>query len=553
LSIESIVLHWLLSLKIQNQNNNNHWNLTSMPSNSRRHTPAVLDEAIAAEMQEQYRLDFVRRNEERLHRQRASAPTADIETSRKNRAVSDEEFARRLAQEENERQKRSLTQEERDAALARRLAQGEEVVLGPDGNVTTMSSNRIRSQARAITTPSQEEMDAELAMRIARGDNQANASHGDDADRLMAQRLQLEEVARQRYLRRQGSSRPSSFEDEEDEETRRARQVAQEMEDGELARRYSTYDEYEQGVTRRQLRHLQQTRAARRGWCLRNFPFVCIFLSIIIALLFTFNVIDFSETRPGKQLQDIFDFDDWIDPDPYGEVNITQPEAAFSWENNGAGLELNLLNALDDSWQTAYATALANWENGSPDALSLTTEQIPYESVCDAVTGVMKVCNGDYGDTRYRGINEVLLDKRTNRIFSSAARMNDFYLKRESSAQRQYTMCHELGHGFGLPHWDEDFFNRDLGNCMDYTNNPEKNMKPDESNFQFLADLYGEVGGQVGSQVNGMDQGNVMAPTDDAVVQQQSPQDGVTQGRQRNGGRLRRTMEYEHAVPRVGS
>lgn len=64
-------------------------------------------------------------------------------------------------------------------------------------------------------------------------------------------------------------------------------------------------------------------------------------------------------------------------------------------------------------------------------------------------------------------------------------------------------MCHELGHGFGLPHWDEDFFNRNMGNCMDYTSNPRSNRKPDRSNFEFLAELYGEVGSTPSSASSG--------------------------------------------------
>jgi hypothetical protein len=55
----------------------------------------------------------------------------------------------------------------------------------------------------------------------------------------------------------------------------------------------------------------------------------------------------------------------------------------------------------------------------------------------------------------------------------------------------QYTMCHEVGHAFGLPHSDEDFENEDLGNCMDYSRNFEVSKHPDESNYNYLADLYG--------------------------------------------------------------
>merc|ERR1712194_396718 len=81
------------------------------------------------------------------------------------------------------------------------------------------------------------------------------------------------------------------------------------------------------------------------------------------------------------------------------------------------------------------------------------------------------------------------LGQRT--IINSIAKLNQYYLDFENDAQKLYTSCHELGHGFGLPHWDEDFYNKDLGNCMDYTQNPHKSSKPDESNFYYLAQLYG--------------------------------------------------------------
>jgi hypothetical protein len=58
---------------------------------------------------------------------------------------------------------------------------------------------------------------------------------------------------------------------------------------------------------------------------------------------------------------------------------------------------------------------------------------------------------------------------------------------------RQYTMCHEIGHGLGLPHTDEDFYNQDTGNCLDITNRPENNMQPDRENFITLKKEYGKI------------------------------------------------------------
>ena len=50
-----------------------------------------------------------------------------------------------------------------------------------------------------------------------------------------------------------------------------------------------------------------------------------------------------------------------------------------------------------------------------------------------------------------------------------------------------------IGHGFGLPHSDETFWNRDLGNCLDYTTRYEGNKSPDRSLYEFLEQLYGTV------------------------------------------------------------
>jgi hypothetical protein len=82
---------------------------------------------------------------------------------------------------------------------------------------------------------------------------------------------------------------------------------------------------------------------------------------------------------------------------------------------------------------------------------------------------------------------------RNDVIIASSAKMNDYYLSDNNKAQKQYTMCHEIGHGFGLPHTDENFYNSDLGECMDYTSNPQNNKKPGPANFEFLAVMYGTI------------------------------------------------------------
>jgi hypothetical protein len=201
-----------------------------------------------------------------------------------------------------------------------------------------------------------------------------------------------------------------------------------------------------------------------------------------------------------------------LETDPYAGTNGTE----YMWDgaSGSGGLELELLNALTDDWQSYFDQAVTDWESGTPDALSLTTKQITAESKCSPVDGVMKVCNGDYGDTGWRGINEYATIN--DRIISSSAKMNEFYLTKADTTERQYTMCHEIGHGFGLPHTDENFYNPVQGNCLDYTEiQKSANLKPGQVNYDKLAGLYGVVGERrlrrVTSSVNNED-GNEKAP-----------------------------------------
>ena len=71
--------------------------------------------------------------------------------------------------------------------------------------------------------------------------------------------------------------------------------------------------------------------------------------------------------------------------------------------------------------------------------------------------------------------------------------MNEHYLLNADYDERLYTMCHELGHGYGLPHTDENFNNKDLGNCLDYTNRPSNNLRPGLANCNRLLEMYGAV------------------------------------------------------------
>lgn len=202
--------------------------------------------------------------------------------------------------------------------------------------------------------------------------------------------------------------------------------------------------------------------------------------------LSNFDFPDFSDF--SGVLDNFTDFGGGFNNDPFVGDNVTS-----EWDNGGEnnGLELELVNALDDNWQQELVLAVTDWENGDPDALTLTTTKGEVDNDCKAIDGVMKICNGNYGETGWLGINEIMSTVKTGIIVNSVAKMNEHYLNNADFIERQYTMCHEIGHGFGLPHTDENFDNADLGNCLDYTRTPKNNLHPDVTNFNRLVSLYG--------------------------------------------------------------
>lgn len=254
------------------------------------------------------------------------------------------------------------------------------------------------------------------------------------------------------------------------------------------------YDQRQQQQQQRQPRQEASSTAAERKpqetnskrWTcgrlcfLLGFPVVVLGV-VVVVLYVTLGGLPFLPKGSIPVLDDLVD--------PFEGVD---PNEAPKWDHASNGnLRLVVLNALDPKWDSQFARAVQEWDNGSPDVLTLTTRRVRVDPDCDAVAGRLKVCNGDYGETDWYGINALLLTNGGRTIRASTARLNDGLLDRSSAERKQYTMCHEIGHGFGLPHTDENFFNGNLGNCMDYTNNPRSNQSPDASNFNFLQQMYG--------------------------------------------------------------
>jgi hypothetical protein len=132
----------------------------------------------------------------------------------------------------------------------------------------------------------------------------------------------------------------------------------------------------------------------------------------------------------------------------YGGDPMLGDNTTVNWDEqyvmrDDGGLHLTLQNALDDTWQSEFEAAVADWKES--DALQLTTERVAVDYNCNRVDGVMVVCNANFGETGWVGINEnsILGDV----VVSSVAKMNEYYLRNADFDHRRFTMCHEIGHG----------------------------------------------------------------------------------------------------------
>jgi len=137
--------------------------------------------------------------------------------------------------------------------------------------------------------------------------------------------------------------------------------------------------------------------------------------------------------------------------DPSGR-NTTLP---WKVPQNGTGLNLLILNALNDSWTPIFTEYIEAWDAGydNVDPVTLKVQRVEYDADCRPFPDSVKVCNGDYGKTNWRGMNIVLL--RHGYIVYSVIKLNDYWLYSGREVDMRYTMCHELGHGIGLAHSDE--------------------------------------------------------------------------------------------------
>lgn len=123
---------------------------------------------------------------------------------------------------------------------------------------------------------------------------------------------------------------------------------------------------------------------------------------------------------------------------PFAKSDPPGAAEAQTWPTSGAGgLSLTVENALETRYDAYFDEYITKWQ--ASGALSLSVQRLNHEVDCDPSSGRLKVCNGNYGKTDWRGLT-VTFTQDGGHIIWATAKLNDYFLDSEGSIQQRYTM-----------------------------------------------------------------------------------------------------------------
>ena len=176
----------------------------------------------------------------------------------------------------------------------------------------------------------------------------------------------------------------------------------------------------------------------------------------------------------------------------------------YHWARTSSSFALKVGDNVSSAWDPYLNEAIADWNISS--VLDL-TKVIGSTSprTCKAKTGQIQACSERYGNTGWLGLAQIWVSG--SHITKAITKVNDTYFNTSTyntPAWRKLVMCQEIAHDFGLDHQDEDFYNANLGSCMDYTNDPDggpggvasndpSNEHPNAHDFEQIVAIYAHL------------------------------------------------------------
>jgi hypothetical protein len=162
----------------------------------------------------------------------------------------------------------------------------------------------------------------------------------------------------------------------------------------------------------------------------------------------------------------------------------------YHWARTSNPFTLNLGDNLSSTWKDYLNQASSDWS--ASDVLDTHPVAGGSNKKCVATSGQDEICNGKYGKNGWLGLATIWVDSNSH-ITKGTVKLNDTYFntaKYNTPEWRQMVTCQEVAHTFGMDHQDENFSNKNLGTCMDYTNDPSTNQHPNKGDMDELLCIY---------------------------------------------------------------
>jgi hypothetical protein len=164
----------------------------------------------------------------------------------------------------------------------------------------------------------------------------------------------------------------------------------------------------------------------------------------------------------------------------------------YHWARTSNPFQVKLGNNLNSTWYPYLVDANADWSTSRVlDTVIVAGGTRPKR--CAITAGRVEVCNERYGNTGWYGVAGISISG--GHITGSYVKLNDTYSM--APALKDLVTCQEVGHAFGLGHQDENFYNANLGTCMDYTADADgggsygpTNEEPNAHDFEQLELIY---------------------------------------------------------------
>lgn len=168
----------------------------------------------------------------------------------------------------------------------------------------------------------------------------------------------------------------------------------------------------------------------------------------------------------------------------------------YHWARTANPFTLKLGDNVSSAWDAYLVTASSNWTTST--VLDTALVAGAFKGNCKPIKGRVEVCNKTYGNNGWLGVASIWISG--SHITQGTVKVNDTYFNSgfyngyyNTPAWKQFVMCQEIGHTFGLDHQDEISGNANLGTCMDYTSDPSTNQHPNQHDYDQLETIYAHL------------------------------------------------------------